>query len=89
MTTFAEDLTAEYNRDDIKLAELICKADSARQDLAEVIAYAYVNKDWGYLTRYIEVEIAGEVRERQRENDDRMLAEFDGSNHDCKAGLPE
>jgi hypothetical protein len=78
MTTFAEDLTAEYNRDDIKLAELLVKADSARQDLAEVLAYAFVNRDWAYLIRYIDVEIAGEVAERQRENDDRMIAEYDG-----------
>lgn len=78
MTTFADDLTAEYNRDDIKLAELLVKADSARQDLAEVIAYAFVNRDWDYLIRFIDVEIAGEVAERQRENDDRMLASFDG-----------
>lgn len=78
MTTFAEDLTKEYNRDDIKLAELLVKADSARQDMAEVIAYAFVNRDWNYLIRYIDVEIAGEVAERQREHDDRMLASFDG-----------
>lgn len=78
MTTFAEDLTNEYQRDDIKLAELIVKGDSASQDLAERVAYAVVNKDWAYLTRYVDGLVADEVKEQERKNDARMLAEFDG-----------
>lgn len=78
MSTFAEDLTAEYNRDDIKLAELIATGDSASQDLAERVAYAIVNKDWAYLTRYVDGLVAHEVAEKQLANDRRMIAEYDG-----------
>lgn len=78
MRTFAEQLEYDLQHDDIKLAELIAEWDRNDQELAGRVAYAIVNKDWGYLTRYVDGMVADEIAERQRENDDRMLAAYDG-----------
>jgi len=78
MRTFAEQLEYDYQHDDIKLAELIVGVDSRDQDMAERVAYAFVNKDWPYLSRWIEHEIAEHVKKLQKRHDDRMLASFDG-----------
>lgn len=79
MRTFAEQLEYNYEHDDKLLAELLIDRNASVDGLLEAVAYAYVNKDWSYLSRRIDGDIADEVAERQREHDDRMLASWDGT----------